>query len=137
MPRRIVIASQNPHKIQELSAMLSRARFPAVRQLELVSASALPEYGKPPEIDETAITFVGNAVLKATGIATWLRALGAPADELVLADDLSLAGREGAAKALDILRDEIDRVMVHIGAPDITTLGPHCIWKPHGINLAV
>lgn len=90
MPRRIVIASNNPHKIDELSAMLSRARFPAVRQLELVSAAALSEYGKPPDIDETAITFVGNAVLKATGIAEWLRALGAPRDELVLADDSGL-----------------------------------------------
>lgn len=90
MPRRIVIASNNPHKIQELSAMLSRARFPAVRQLELVSASALPEYGKPPEIEETAITFVGNAVLKASGVAAWLRAVGAPRDELVLADDSGL-----------------------------------------------
>ena len=90
MPRRIVIATNNPHKLKELSAMLARARFPAVRQLELVSASALPEYGKPPEIEETALTFVGNAVLKASGIAEWLRTIGAPRDELVLADDSGL-----------------------------------------------
>jgi XTP/dITP diphosphohydrolase len=90
MPRRIVVASNNPHKLQELSAMLARARFPAVRQLELVSAGALPEYGNPPEIEETESTFVGNAVLKAAGVAQWLRSLGAPRDGLVLADDSGL-----------------------------------------------
>lgn len=89
MPRRIVVASNNPHKLQELSAMLARARFPAVRQLEVVSVAGLPEYGKPPEIEETEITFVGNAVLKATGVAQWLRSVGA-SDELVLADDSGL-----------------------------------------------
>ncbi|KIG16010.1 Nucleoside 5-triphosphatase RdgB (dHAPTP, dITP, XTP-specific) [Enhygromyxa salina] len=90
MPRRIVVATSNPHKLQELTSMLARARFPEVRQLEIVSVAALPEYGKPPEIEETEITFVGNAVLKAAGIAQWLRTVGAPRDELVLADDSGL-----------------------------------------------
>ncbi|PRP99620.1 non-canonical purine NTP pyrophosphatase [Enhygromyxa salina] len=90
MPRRIVVATTNPHKLQELTSTLARARFPEVRQLEIVSVAALPEYGMPPEIEETEITFVGNAVLKAAGIAQWLRTVGAPRDELVLADDSGL-----------------------------------------------
>ena len=40
---------------------------------------------------------------------------------------VSAAGREGAKKALDIFRDEIDRVMVHIGASDLRSLGPDFI----------
>jgi XTP/dITP diphosphohydrolase len=86
MARRIVIASNNPHKIIELQQMLARAQFASVRKLEVVSASALG-LGQPPEIEETSTQFVGNAVLKAEGIAAWLRSLQAPADDLVLADD--------------------------------------------------
>ena len=86
MARRIVIASNNPHKITELQQMLARGQFSAVRKLEVVSASALG-LGTPPEIDETSLEFVGNAVLKAEGIAAWLRSVGAPSDDLVLADD--------------------------------------------------
>jgi XTP/dITP diphosphohydrolase len=84
MARRIVIASNNPHKITELQQMLARARLSSVRKLEVASASAV---GRPPEIDETSMQFVGNAVLKANGIAAWLRSIGAPADDIVLADD--------------------------------------------------
>lgn len=86
MARRIVIASNNPHKIVELQQMLARAQFSSVRALEVVSASALG-LGTPPEIDETSLQFVGNATLKANGIAEWLRSRQAPADDLVLADD--------------------------------------------------
>lgn len=86
MARRIVIASNNLHKIAELQQMLTRAQFSAVRKLEVASASALG-LGPPPEIDETSTQFVGNAALKANGIAAWLRSLAAPADDIVLADD--------------------------------------------------
>lgn len=40
---------------------------------------------------------------------------------------VTAGGKEGATKALDILRDEIDRVMVHIGAPDLKAMGPEFI----------
>jgi len=50
---------------------------------------------------------------------------------------VTVAGREGAQKGLAILRDEVDRVMVHIGAPEIAALGPHCIWKSHPTNAVV
>jgi L-lactate dehydrogenase (cytochrome)/(S)-mandelate dehydrogenase len=40
------------------------------------------------------------------------------------------AGVPGAARALDIFRDEIDRTMAQIGAPDIRSLGPqHLFWE--------
>ena len=90
MARRLIIASANKHKISELSAMVARAGYPAVRALEVVSVSALPEYGQPPEIEEAATSFEGNAILKADGIAAWLRLRGANRDELVLADDSGL-----------------------------------------------
>ncbi|HLT40501.1 MAG TPA: non-canonical purine NTP pyrophosphatase [Enhygromyxa sp.] len=86
MPR-IVIASNNPHKLTELQQMLARARFAGVRGLVVVPAS---DCGQPPEIAETSRHFVGNAVLKANGIATWLRSQGASNQDLVLADDSGL-----------------------------------------------
>lgn len=84
---RLVLASNNRHKVRELAAMVARASQPAVRALEVVSLADLPEYGAPPIVDETAATFDGNAVLKADGVATWLRLCGAPREDLVLADD--------------------------------------------------
>jgi XTP/dITP diphosphohydrolase len=86
MPRRLVIASRNRHKVEELAAMVARAKL----GLDVVSAGELPEYGPPPDVEETAATFAGNAVLKADAIASWLRASGAPRDDLVLADDSGL-----------------------------------------------
>jgi L-lactate dehydrogenase (cytochrome)/(S)-mandelate dehydrogenase len=43
---------------------------------------------------------------------------------------VTAAGCAGATRALDIFRDEIERTMMHIGAPDIKSLGPHLLmWK--------
>ena len=40
------------------------------------------------------------------------------------------AGTAGAARALDIMRDEIDRTMAQIGAPNIRALGrDHLFWE--------
>ena len=80
MPRRIVIASGNAHKVSEIEAMLAEAGV----GLEVVGMKAA---GEPPEIEETATTFGGNAALKAEGIAAWLREGGGAGDDLVLADD--------------------------------------------------
>jgi XTP/dITP diphosphohydrolase len=88
MPRRLVIASRNQHKVDELAAMLARAKLDTA--IEVMSVAALPEYGPPPEVDETEPTFSGNAVLKADAIASWLRMHGAPRDDMVLADDSGL-----------------------------------------------
>jgi (S)-mandelate dehydrogenase len=43
---------------------------------------------------------------------------------------VTAGGSAGATRALDIFRDEIERTMKHIGAPDIKSLGPHMLmWK--------
>ena len=90
MSRRIVIASSNQHKITELQEMLARARVPELRELEVVSVGALTDHGPAPIIEESSNSFVGNAVLKANGVAQWLRRGHAALDDLVLADDSGL-----------------------------------------------
>jgi L-lactate dehydrogenase (cytochrome)/(S)-mandelate dehydrogenase len=43
---------------------------------------------------------------------------------------VTAGGCAGATRALAIFKDEVDRVMMHIGAPDIKSLGPHLLmWK--------
>jgi len=79
-PRRLVVASGNAHKVAELDRMLRRA----VPTLEVLGLRA---FGKPPEIEETADDFEGNARLKAEGFAAWLRGAGEAGDTVVLADD--------------------------------------------------
>lgn len=71
---RIVVASHNAGKVREINDLLRPFG------LEAVSASDL----NLPEPDETEVTFIGNAVLKARAAAT---ASGLPA----LADDSGLA----------------------------------------------
>ncbi len=56
---RLVIATRNAHKTAEIRAML-KGRF------EVVDATAFPE---SPEIEETGMTFLENARLKALGIS--------------------------------------------------------------------
>ncbi len=80
MTQRIVVASGNRHKVEELRAMLAGAPTPT----EVVGLDAFPD---APEVAETAATFEGNAALKAEGIAAYLREIGEPGDTAVLADD--------------------------------------------------
>lgn len=79
-PTAIVVASGNAHKVVELRAMLRDA-------VPDLSVTGMKEHGTPPEIDETAPDFAGNAKLKADGIAGWLRAQGVDGATAVLADD--------------------------------------------------
>lgn len=76
--RRLVLATANPHKVEEMAAML--AELP----LTVHAAGAL---GPAPVIVEDQDSFVVHAVLKARGIARWLQGRGEPGDTLVLADD--------------------------------------------------
>lgn len=78
-PRRLVVASGNAHKVGELRRMLAD-----VPGLEVLGQR---DFGTPPEIEESASTFEGNAILKAEGIAAWLREGGEAGDTVVLADD--------------------------------------------------
>lgn len=72
--RRLLVASSNPHKIEEFRAILSDIPF------EIVSPADL---GLTVRVEETGSTFAENAVLKAIAYAE-------AAGELALADDSGL-----------------------------------------------
>jgi XTP/dITP diphosphohydrolase len=78
MSQRIVLATRNPHKVDELRRILAEAGGPDV---ELVSLADRPDV---PDVAETGRTFVDNAVLKATTVTS---ATGLPA----IADDSGLS----------------------------------------------
>lgn len=73
-PRRLLLATTNPHKIEELRAILAGLPY------ELVSPN---DIGLALEVEETGTTFAENAILKATA---WADA----ADMLTLAEDSGL-----------------------------------------------
>lgn len=72
-PNRLVIATRNAHKTQEIREMIGE-RF------EVVDVTAFPDL---PEVEETGTTFLENATLKALAISRVL-------DGLVLSDDSGL-----------------------------------------------
>jgi len=80
---RWVIASGNAHKVEEIREFIERSGLAA----EIVGVRS---FGDAPNIDETADTFVGNATLKAQGVASWLAARAEPPGTWVLADDSGL-----------------------------------------------
>ena len=71
---KVILASKNPHKLTELSVILSRHGF----EIALES-----EYGLDIDVDETGTTFEENSLLKAEAV---MKASGLP----VLADDSGL-----------------------------------------------
>lgn len=71
---KVILASKNPHKLTELSAILSQHGF----EIALES-----EYGLDIDVDETGTTFEENSLLKAEAV---MKASGMP----VLADDSGL-----------------------------------------------
>ena len=75
--KRIVIASNNKHKIKEISQILCN--------YELLT---LEEIGYSQDIDETGTTFLENALIKAKTINRFLKEKGITAD--VLSDDSGL-----------------------------------------------
>lgn len=85
MSTNLVIASSNAHKIKEIEAMIQDAGL----DLRVLS---MRSFGEPPEIEETAPDFRGNAALKSEGIAAWLAQKDATlaGRTWVLADDSGL-----------------------------------------------
>ena len=71
---KVILASKNPHKLTELSVILSQHGF----EIALES-----EYGLDIDVDETGTTFEENSLLKAEAV---MKASGLP----VLADDSGL-----------------------------------------------
>jgi XTP/dITP diphosphohydrolase len=76
MAARVVLATKNRHKLEELHRILDAAGL----DVELLGADAFPNL---PDVPETESTFAGNALLKAREIA---RVTGLPA----VADDSGL-----------------------------------------------
>jgi XTP/dITP diphosphohydrolase len=76
MPVKVVLATKNRHKLDELHRILSASGL----DIELLGADAFPDL---PDIPETESSFAGNALLKAREIA---RLTGLPA----IADDSGL-----------------------------------------------
>ena len=79
MTRRLVLATRNEHKVQELRQIL--AELVAELDLEVLGAA---DVDGAPDVPETEVTFLGNARLKAVALA---EATGLPA----VADDSGLA----------------------------------------------
>lgn len=86
----IVLATRNPHKLDELHRILAAAGL----DVELLGADAFPDL---PEIPETESSFAGNALLKAREIAR-LTGLPAVADDSGLCVD-ALNGMPGIFSA--------------------------------------
>lgn len=96
--QRLVVGSGNAHKIAELEAMLAAAGL----EVEVVGVRSFAS--PPPDVVEDAMTFAGNARLKADGFAQWLSALGEPGSTWVLTDDSGISvdaldGRPGVHSA--------------------------------------
>ena len=80
MPTRIVIASGNTHKAEEILALLGDG----------FECRTLKDYPDAPEVEEDAATFAGNAVKKALSLVDWLKHNEDFAEGWVLADDSGL-----------------------------------------------
>ncbi|MBT6167780.1 MAG: RdgB/HAM1 family non-canonical purine NTP pyrophosphatase [Verrucomicrobia bacterium] len=72
MKQRLIVATRNVHKVEEIRAILSA--------FEVLDLSVLTD---PPEVEETGSTFLENAILKAQAISELT-------DALVLSDDSGL-----------------------------------------------
>ena len=78
--RRLVLATANPHKVEEMAAILAAAGLP-------MTVYAARDLGPAPTIVEDQDSFLKHATLKARGIARWLAGRGELGATLVLADD--------------------------------------------------
>lgn len=86
---RIVVATGNAHKVQEMAAGLN------VEGVELVPVSEIdPNWPAP---DETALTFEGNATLKALDVAERYRCVALADDSGLIVD--ALGGEPGVRSA--------------------------------------
>ncbi|MDB4774513.1 non-canonical purine NTP pyrophosphatase, partial [Akkermansiaceae bacterium] len=64
MKQRLIVATRNVHKVEEIRAILSA--------FEVLDLSVLTD---PPEVEETGSTFLENAILKAQAISELTDAL--------------------------------------------------------------
>ena len=138
MTTKVVIASRNEHKIDEMRRILNEAGL----RLDLVGIQEFPDL---PDVDETGETFAENALLKAREICAFT-GLPAIADDSGLCVD-ALGGMPGIFSArwagthgndlanLQLLLAQISHV-----APDRRTASFHCaaaIVMPSGAEKVV
>jgi non-canonical purine NTP pyrophosphatase (RdgB/HAM1 family) len=104
--RRIILATRNPHKVEEVQAALSHLHHWSIE----------PQPDSIPEVDETGTTFVENAILKAAHASGFV-------EDLVLADDSGLCvdaldGRPGVFSARYAPSDpeRIQRLLAELNA---------------------
>ena len=90
MPVKVVVASRNAHKIEEIRRILIDAGLDA----ELLGTDAFPDM---PDVEETGSTFAANALLKAQAVAEFT-GLPAIADDSGLCVD-ALNGMPGVLSA--------------------------------------
>jgi XTP/dITP diphosphohydrolase len=88
---RVVLATRNRHKVEEIRRILADVGLPGI---ELSSMMDLPD---PPDVAETGLTFAENAVLKASSVAA-AAGLPAVADDSGLSVD-ALGGMPGVLSA--------------------------------------
>ncbi|HEU5159121.1 MAG TPA: RdgB/HAM1 family non-canonical purine NTP pyrophosphatase [Streptosporangiaceae bacterium] len=106
---KIVLATRNPGKIEELRRILTD-----------VDVVGLADYPDAPEVAETELTFAGNALLKARAVAAHTRLAAVADDSGLCVDALNgmpgvfsarWAGRHGDDRAnLELLLDQIGDV---------------------------
>lgn len=80
MPTPLVIATSNPHKAEEIQALLGDG----------FDCRTLKDYPGAPEVEEDAATFAGNAAKKSLSLVNWLKQNEDFTDGWVLADDSGL-----------------------------------------------
>ncbi len=100
---KLVLATANPHKVQEIRQILS-----PVSELEIVS---LRDFANAPELEESADSFEGNACMKARQCAQFT-GLPSLADDSGLVID-ALGGRPGiySARYAPTAHERIERVL--------------------------
>ena len=119
MSRRLIVATRNAHKVEEIRAILT--------DCEVLDLAALEN---PPEVEETGSTFLENATLKAVAISQIT-------DALVLSDDSglevdALAGEPGVYSSRyagedgnDALNNE--KLLRELGGTDDRTARFRCV----------
>lgn len=119
MPRKLIVATRNAHKVQEIRAILT--------DYEVCDLSVLND---PPEVEETGTTFLENATLKAVAMSQLTEAIVLSDDSGLEVDALNgepgvyssrYAGEEGndALNNLKLLKE--------LGDEKVRTARFHCV----------
>ena len=112
--KKIVLASGNPGKVREINQLLSQSGFEVIPQ---------SDFGVP-EADETGLTFVENAILKARNAAhlTGLPAIaddsGIEVDALKGAPGIYSARWAGPDRDFGVAMEKVEAELRNIGARD-------------------